>query len=239
MITESEQKRDLVELYDRYNREDMLQAYAIGGGAVLMLGIAGLTVVTTPSSGFYETIEGTLHANPDVLQKWAINVIAGGYTLFAEAGIGFIGWKRSEARKSDIALQIAEVEGRMPDETNDKRVMYTSALASTLVYGVRVRTSRWGRLIDRFTRPYWEIYFGLNSVPPEIRKDATFAVFDLTVNALSFSEWDQREVGIASLNLAKQRWENIAEGKGSNRLRSYSYVMLSEINRRLGDAPPK
>lgn len=68
-----------------------------------------------------------------------------------------------------------------------------------------------------------------------MRKDATFAVFDLTVNVLPFSEWDQREVGIASLNLAKQRWEHIAESKDSSRLKGYSYVMLSEINKRLGD----
>jgi len=229
---------NLVELYDKYDREDRLAACALGAGTVVMLGITGLTVAVTPSSGFYELVEGTLRPNAEVLNKWATNVITGGYTLVAEAGVGFIGWKRSETRRRNVALEIADAEGRVPDGTNLARVEYTSALASTLIYGINFKPSRWNTFVNTFARPIWEM-----SIPyaqPDQRRDATFRSFDRGVEILPFNdEWTKYEVGVAALNLGKGRWENIAQGKGSTRLRSYSYVMLDEINRRLGDAPPQ
>lgn len=235
MTAEGGQKPNLIELYDKYDREGVLQAWGVLGATVIGVGVTGLMVVTTPSSVFYEVNEGVVRPNAEVFQKWAINVITGGYTLLLEGGVGFIGWERSEARSKKTALEIAEVEGRVPDQSNDKRVLYTSALASTLVYGIEFNYSRWSKFVNAFARPMWEM-----SIPyatPGERRAETFESFDDGVNSLPFDDWIKDEVGLAALNLGKKRWERIAEGKGSNRLRSYSYVMLSEINERLGDAP--
>lgn len=237
MTTEGEQQPNLVELYDRYNREDLLAAYGLGVVTFVTLGISGLALATMPTGEFYHIDEGgAIRANAAAHLKWAINTITLGGVLGTEVGVGFVGWKRSEARRKEIALQIAQAEGRVVDETNDERVMFTSALSSTLVYGIEFKSSSVSRFVNTYVRPIWEMSIPYST--PERRMIATFQSFDYGVAHLPVDEWTKYEIGITALNLGQQRWEDISRAKGTSRLRGYSYVMLSEINRRLGDTLP-
>lgn len=100
MEIEGEQRPNLVELYDSYNREDILAAYGLGAATVIAMGISGLMLATTPSRGFYEIDEGVIRANSEVFLKWATNVLMTAGVFGAEIGAGFVGWKRSEARRN-------------------------------------------------------------------------------------------------------------------------------------------
>ena len=236
MLNEGEQKLHLLELYNKYNREDTLLLHTYSAAILITLGVGGLLVATTPLSGGIQLDGELIRVNKEILERRVINAAAGTVALGAEFGILRLAHKVSEARKHKIALEIAQAEERIPNETNDQRIMCTSALSSTLVYGIEFRPKFTKRLFNTYIQP---ILDGYRNIPPENRVNETFWNFDDGVDELPFDEGTNHEIMITALDLGRQRWEAIRRGKGSNkRLQGYSYVMLSEINNRLRDTLP-
>lgn len=233
MRYEGEQGFNLVNLYNRYNRERTLEeGYLIATG-LTTLAILGLTVMVSPDSYYDQNLRPIL---PN-FQRLITNLMADTVVIGTELGVGFVGWKRSQSRREKLYLQIAEAEGREVDETNERRIRYTSDLASTLVYGIKYKPTLRGKIVEFFSRPTWELgkFYGA----PEERKKLTFDVFDGAVNILPFDHQTQNEVGLAALTLAQQKWEIIRNSRSGNRVKGYSYVMLTEINKRLDDIFPQ